>query len=73
MSKGIVKWFNRLKRYGFIEQENGEDIFFHASSIIGDKSLDEGDRVTFQVEQGEKGPKAIAVRKLREQEFNNTS
>jgi CspA family cold shock protein len=73
MSRGTVKWFNPVKRYGFIKQENGQDIFFHASSILGDKSLEEGDRVTFQVEQGLKGPKAIAVRKVLEQEFNKTS
>ena len=66
MSQGTVKWFDLRKRYGFIEQDGGGDVFFHISSVLGDKAIYDGDRVTFQVEQADKGPKAVAVRKLRE-------
>ena len=63
MANGIVKWFNDSKGFGFIEQENGADLFVHHSSInsTGFKSLQEGDRVTFDVEQGPKGPAAANV------------
>jgi CspA family cold shock protein len=63
MSNGIVKWFNPGKGFGFIEQEDGPDIFVHYSAINSDgfKSLNEGDRVTFDVEQGQKGPAAANV------------
>lgn len=63
MSNGIVKWFNPGKGFGFIEQEDGPDIFVHYSAINTDgfKSLNEGDRVTFDVEQGQKGPSAANV------------
>ena len=63
MAKGSVKWFNDRKGYGFIEQEDGSDVFVHHSGINGDgfKSLREGDRVTFDVEQGKKGPAAVNV------------
>ena len=63
MANGIVKWFNDSKGFGFIEQENGADLFVHHSSInaTGFKSLQEGDRVTFDVEQGQKGPAAANV------------
>lgn len=66
MAEGIVKWFNDKKGYGFIEQENGEDVFVHYSAIHSDgfKSLAEGDRVRFDVEQGEKGPAAANVEKI---------
>ena len=62
-TKGTVKWFNDDKGFGFIEQEDGEDVFAHYSEIVGDgyKSLSEGQEVTFDLEQGEKGPKAINV------------
>ena len=63
MANGIVKWFNDRKGYGFIEQEDGSDVFVHHSGInaVGFKSLDEGDQVTFDVEQGKKGLAAINV------------
>ena len=63
MINGTVKWFNDRKGFGFIEQENGEDVFVHHSGInaSGFKSLKEGDRVTFDVEQGQKGPSATNV------------
>ncbi len=63
MVNGTVKWFNDSKGYGFIEQENGDDVFVHYSAISGDgfRSLQEGDKVTFEVEQGQKGPAAVNV------------
>ena len=63
MANGIVKWFNNSKGYGFIEQEDGPDVFVHRSEInaTGFKSLDEGDSVTFDIEQGPKGPAATNV------------
>ncbi|MBA4368718.1 MAG: cold-shock protein [Desulfobacterium sp.] len=63
MANGIVKWFNDHKGFGFIEQENGTDVFVHHSKIIatGFKTLKEGDPVTFEIEQGQKGPAAINV------------
>ncbi len=66
MTNGIVKWFNERKGYGFIEQEEGPDVFVHHSGIdaTGFKSLNEGDSVTFNVEQGQKGPAAVNVTKV---------
>ncbi len=66
MPNGTVKWFNESKGFGFIASEEGEDVFVHYSSITGDgfKSLVEGDSVTFEVEQGPKGPKAVNVAKV---------
>jgi len=63
MANGIVKWFNSSKGYGFIEQEDGPDVFVHFSGIKADgfKSLYEGDRVTFDIEDGQKGPSAVNV------------
>jgi len=63
MANGIVKWFNDRKGFGFIEQQDGPDVFVHHSGInsAGFKSLDEGDHVTFEIEQGKKGPAAVNV------------
>jgi CspA family cold shock protein len=63
MANGTVKWFNERKGFGFIEQEDGVDVFVHHSAInaAGFKSLNEGDRVSFDIEQGQKGPAAANV------------
>ncbi len=63
MANGTVKWFDDRKGYGFLEQEDGPDVFVHHSSINGTgfKSLTEGEKVTFDIEQGQKGPAATNV------------
>ena len=60
---GKVKWFSNVKGYGFIEQEGGQDVFVHYSSVqgAGYKTLEEGDTVTFEIVQGDKGPQASNV------------
>ncbi|MFJ7974881.1 cold-shock protein [Peribacillus sp. JNUCC 23] len=65
MEQGTVKWFNADKGFGFIERENGDDVFVHFSAIQseGFKSLDEGQKVTFDVEAGQRGPQATNVQK----------
>ncbi len=64
MTKGQVKWFNEKKGYGFITAEDGKDVFVHYSGIQGERfrSLNEGDKVEFEVSKGSKGPQAVNVR-----------
>ncbi|MEJ2470237.1 MAG: cold-shock protein [Desulfuromonadales bacterium] len=66
MAEGTVKWFNEAKGFGFIEQDNGPDVFVHFSQIQGDgfKTLAENERVSFEVTEGQKGPQASNVVKL---------
>ena len=66
MNKGTVKWFNAEKCYGFITGEDGNDVFVHFSAIVGEgfKSLDEGQAVTFDLQQGPRGMQAANVVKL---------
>ena len=66
MAKGTVKWFSNQKGYGFISSESSDDVFVHHSAIQGDgyKSLDEGQEVEFEVQQGPKGAQATNVSKI---------
>ncbi|CAD2074558.1 Cold shock-like protein CspLA [Jeotgalicoccus aerolatus] len=63
MNEGTVKWFNGEKGFGFIEQEAGDDVFVHFSAIQaeGYKTLEEGQKVTFEIEEGQRGPQAVNV------------
>ena len=62
--KGTVKWFNGVRSYGFIEGEDGKDVFVHQSALEPQVTLQEGDKVTFEVEKTDKGTAAINVKKL---------
>ncbi|MDL4840438.1 cold-shock protein [Aquibacillus rhizosphaerae] len=66
MEHGKVKWFNSEKGFGFIEREDGDDVFVHFSAIQGEgyKSLDEGQEVSFDIEEGQRGPQATNVSKV---------
>ena len=66
MVQGTVKWFNESKGYGFITKDEGGDVFAHYSAINGNgfKTLSEGDMVSFEVVEGDKGPKAINIVKM---------
>jgi len=66
LAEGVVKWFSAAKGYGFIKQENGQDLFVHFSSINmqGFRTLQEGDRVSFEIEETDRGPQAKNVTKL---------
>lgn len=66
MEQGKVKWFNSEKGFGFIERENGNDVFVHFSAILGEgyKTLEEGQVVNFEVEEGARGPQAANVEKI---------
>ncbi|MBI1804224.1 MAG: cold-shock protein [Ignavibacteriae bacterium] len=66
MEQGTVKWFNAAKGYGFISRQTGEDVFVHFKAIVGDgyKTLNEGDKVQFDVEKGPKGLQAANVQKI---------
>ncbi|HEM3648323.1 TPA: cold-shock protein [Streptococcus suis] len=66
MTQGTVKWFNAEKGFGFISQENGADVFAHFSEIQSDgfRSLDEGQKVTFDVESGQRGLQATNITKI---------
>ena len=66
MEQGTVKWFNGAKGYGFISRESGEDVFVHFKAIVGEgyKTLNQGDKVQFEIEQGPKGLQAAKVSKV---------
>ncbi|MGB1458585.1 MAG: cold-shock protein [Candidatus Thalassarchaeaceae archaeon] len=61
MAEGTVKWFNRIKGFGFIEQKDGEDLFVHKSQVEGE--INDGDTVEYEIGEGPKGPNAVNVKK----------
>ena len=63
--KGTIKWYNNMKGYGFIEGEDGKDIFVHRTAIPLGIGLDEGDQVEYEIEKSERGPKAMNVKMLK--------
>jgi len=67
MAKGTVKWFNEKKGFGFLSHDDGTDLLVHHTGIAGNgfKTLYEGDRVEFEVEKGDKGPRAVSVRTVQ--------
>jgi len=69
MPTGKIKWFDEKKGFGFIEQDNGQDVFVHYSGILGEgfRRLEEGERVQFDIVQGDRGPKAQNVSKVSEE------
>ncbi len=62
--EGTIKWYNARKGFGFIEQEGGKDVFVHRSAVPMGTFLNEGDKVSYEVEESDKGPKAINIKKL---------
>jgi CspA family cold shock protein len=65
MAKGKVKWYNKVKGFGFIESENGEDIFVHRTGLVSSYAgLQPDEEVEFEIQQGEKGPSAINVKSV---------
>jgi len=68
MATGTVKWFDEKKGFGFITEDGGKDVFVHYSAILGDgfRKLAEGDKVTFEIKEGAKGPQADQVQAVRE-------
>jgi CspA family cold shock protein len=64
MPKGVIKWFNEKKGYGFITNEDGTDVFVHYTGIEGDgfRTVSEGAQVEFEIEKGDKGPRAVSVK-----------
>lgn len=66
MPKGVIKWFNEKKGFGFITNEDGKDVFVHYTGITGDgfRTVAEGDKVEFEIENSEKGPRAVSVRAI---------
>lgn len=64
MTEGTVKFFNAMKNFGFIAGDDGKEYFVHVSGIKGGVALNEGDKVSFDVEQGDRGPKAVNVEKI---------
>lgn len=66
LMNGIIKFFNTSKNYGFITSDDGKDYFYHISGVEGEKVLNEGEKVSFEVEQGDRGEKAVKIKKLED-------